>query len=293
MGKTAILGAGKMGVWFVKFCRENGEEVILADRKKEKLSRLGRELGVKTADFTTAVNKADNVVICVSIDAFEEVVKKIAPSIREGQTVVDICSVKEQPVKIMHQYLGKAVILGTHPVFGPGSKGVHNKSYVLTPTNANEEEFAEKYKKWLEKVGARVFIMSPEKHDKLMSIVLGLPHFVGLVACDTLLKQADFLETKKVAGTTYRMLLTLAEATALETPDLFAILQTSLPELEQIEEIFIAKAKEWLKLVKQKDTTALVKKLKNLEAKLVKADGNYEKSYETMYKMLEAVEKQL
>ena len=30
--KTAILGAGKMGVWFAKFCKENGEQVILADR---------------------------------------------------------------------------------------------------------------------------------------------------------------------------------------------------------------------------------------------------------------------
>src|SRR3990172_3668060 len=291
MVKTAILGAGKMGVWFVKFCRENGEEVILADRKPEKLVILGRELEVETADFATAVQRADNVMICVSISAFEDVVKKISASVREGQTVVDICSVKEQPVKIMHQYLGKALILGTHPVFGPGSKGVKHKAYILTPTNPKEQAFAKKYRKWLEQVGARVFIMSPKKHDELMSLVLGLPHFVGLVACDTLLEQAEFPETKKVAGTTYKMLLTLAEATALETPDLFAILQTSLPELGRIEDLFIAKAEEWLTLVKQKDSAALVKKLEQLKAKLVQADRDYEKSYETMYKMLEAAEK--
>ena len=291
MVKTAILGAGKMGVWFVKFCKANGEEVILADRKKEKLVVLGKELDVKTADFASAVKQADNVIICVSISAFEDVVKKIAPSVREGQTVVDICSVKEQPVKIMHQYLGKALILGTHPVFGPGSKSIKHKAYILTPTNAKEQAFAEKYKKWLEQVGARVFIMSPKKHDELMSVVLGLPHFVGLVACDTLLEQAAFAETKKVAGTTYKMLLTLAEATALETPDLFATLQTSLPELGKIEDRFIAKAEEWLSLVKQKDSAALVKKLEQLKAKLVQADRDYEKSYTTMYKMLEAAEK--
>jgi len=290
MVKTAILGAGKMGVWFVKFCRENGEEVILADRKKEKLSRLGKELGVETADFAEAVKKADNVMICVSIDAFEDVVKKIAQSVHEGQTVVDICSVKEQPVNIMHQYIKKGVVLGTHPVFGPGSKGVRNKAYILTPTNAKERIFAAKYKGWLEKVGARIFMMSPKKHDELMSVVLGLPHFVGLVAC-TLLEQSAFLETKKVSGTTYKMLLTLAEATALETPDLFATLQTSLPELGKIENLFIAKAEEWLSLVKQKDSAALVRKLEQLKAKLVQADRDYEKSYETMYKMLEAAEK--
>jgi prephenate dehydrogenase len=291
MVTTAVLGAGKMGVWFVKFCKENGETVILADRNREKLARLGKELEVETADFTEAVKKADNVMICVSINAFEEVVKKIAPAVREGQNVLDICSVKEQPVRIMHQYVKKGLVLGTHPVFGPGSKGVQHKAFILTPTNPAEREFAEKYKGWLEKVGARVFVMAPKKHDELMSIVLGMPHFIGLVACDTLLEQPDFLETKKVAGTTYRMLFTLAEATALETPDLYASLQTSLPEMGKIEEQFIRKAEEWLSLVKRKDSAAIVKRLEQLKAKLMRTDRDFEKSYETMYKMLEAAEK--
>src|SRR4030067_1879345 len=105
----------------------------------------------------------------------------------------------------------------SQPVLGPGSKGVKHKAYILTPTNAKERAFAEKYKGWLEQVGAPVFIMSPKKHDELMSVVLGLPHFIGLVACDTLLEQEDFPETKKVAGTTYRRLFTVAEANALDT----------------------------------------------------------------------------
>jgi prephenate dehydrogenase len=133
--------------------------------------------------------------------------------------------------------------------------------------------------------------MSPKKHDELMSVVLGLPHFVGLVACDTLLEQPDFLETKKVAGTTYRMLFTLAEATALETPDLYASLQTSLPEMGKIEDLFIQKAEEWLNLVKRRDLAAIARKLEELKGKLVQTDGDFEKSYETMYKMLEAAEK--
>jgi prephenate dehydrogenase len=288
--KTAIIGAGKMGVWFAKFCKENGEQVILSSRKKEKLTKIGQELGVETADSVDAVKKADNVIICVPIDAFEEVVKKIAPSVHDGQTVVDICSIKEQPINIMHKYLGKALILGTHPVFGPGSQNVKNKAYILTPTNAKEKAFAEKYKKWLEKVGARVFIMSPKKHDVLMSVVLGLPHFLGLVACDSLLEHADYAETKKVAGTTYRMLFILAEATAMENPELFSSLQFSLPEMEKLEKLVIEKAREWLNLIKQKDPEAVAAKMDLLKSKLMKASRDYEKSYEIMYKMLEAAE---
>ena len=149
---------------------------------------------------------------------------------------MDICSIKESPVKIMHQYIKEATVLGTHPVFGPGSNGVKHKAYVLTPTNSKENELAEHYKLWLEQEDAHVFIMTPKKHDELMSVVLGLPHFLGLVACETLLEQKNLPETKKVAGTTYRMLFTLAEATALETPDLYASVQTNLAELGEIED---------------------------------------------------------
>ena len=290
--KTAVLGAGKMGIWFARFCKEKGDNVILADRKKEKLARLGKELGVETtADFTKAVKAADRIMICVSISSFEEVVKKIGPSVRDGQAVMDICSIKEYPVRVMHENINHGLVLGTHPVFGPGSKGVKQKAYVLTPTNAAEEKYAEGFKKWLEKEEAHVFIMTPKKHDQLMSIVLGLPHFLGLVTCETLLEQKDFPETKQVGGTTYRLLFTLAEATALETPDLYANLQMRLPELERIEDLYVAKAQEWLDLIKQKKPQAIVDRMEQLKAKLLKVDPDLAESYEVMYRMLEATEK--
>jgi prephenate dehydrogenase len=288
--RIAILGAGKMGVYFAKFFLEEGYSVVVADRKKEKLARLKKELAVETADFAEAVKNADRVLICVSISAFEEVVKKISPAVRDGQTVMDICSIKDFPVKTMHKYLKGGLVLGMHPVFGPGSTTIQNKTFVLTPTNSQEEAFAESFKKWLETKKARVFMMPPQKHDELMSVVLGLPHFLGLVACDTLLEQADYPETKAVAGTTYRMLFTLAEVAALENPELFASLQLSLPELEKIENSFIEKAHELLNLIKQKDRAAITNKMEQLKSKLMKTSRDYERSYEIMYKMLEAAE---
>jgi len=279
-----------MGVWFAKFFLAEGYSVVVADRNKGKLSKLKTEIAVETADFADAVQNADRVLICVSISAFEDVVKTISPSIREGQVVMDICSIKDFPVKVMHKHIKTGLVLGIHPVFGPGSKGVKNRAFILTPTAPAEKEFAESFKKWLETKKARVFVMSPKKHDELMSIVLGFPHFLGLVACDTLLEQAGYPETKNVAGTTYRMLLTLAEVTALENPDLFASLQLSLPELEKIESSFIEKAQEWLNLIKQKDPAAITSKMEHLKSKLMKTSRNCGQSYEVMYKMLEAAE---
>src|SRR5512147_1224484 len=122
--RTAVLGAGKMGVWFAKWCKDKGDVVVLADRNPQKLVKLKEELGVQTADFQVAVRGADRVLICVSISSFEETVKKIASAVHPGQPVMDICSIKEFPVNVMHRYLKGALVLGTHPVFGPGSDGV-------------------------------------------------------------------------------------------------------------------------------------------------------------------------
>jgi len=290
--RIAIIGAGKMGVWFAKFFLKEGYSVVVASRNKEKLSKLKRELAVETADFVGAVKNADRVLICVSISAFEDVVKKISPAISKGQVVMDICSIKDYPVKVMHKHVRNGLVLGTHPVFGPGSTSVENKAFILTPTSSQEKEFAESFKKWLETKKARVFVMPPKKHDELMSIVLGLPHFLGLAACETLLEKANYSETKRVAGTTYRMLFTLAEVAALENPELFASLQLNLPELEQLEGAFIEKAHEWLNLIKQRDREAITRKMEQLKAKLMKTSRDYERSYEIMYKMLEAAENQ-
>jgi hypothetical protein len=63
-----------------------------------------------------------------------------------------------------------------------------------------------------------------------------------------------------------------------------------LPELGKIEDLFIAKAQEWLDLIKKKDSRAIIDRMDRLKAKLTKTDSDFAKSYEIMYKMLESTE---
>ena len=289
--RLAIIGAGKMGSWFAKYFRDEGYSVVLASRNQKKLKELGAKLNVETDNFLGAITGADRILICVSINALEEVVKILSPKIRKNQILMDICSIKTYPVDILHKYFPDNLVLGAHPVFGPGSTNLKNKTFVLTPTNSAEKEFAQDFKSWLESKEVHVFLMSPEKHDMLMSVVLGVPHFIGLVACEVLLEQENYSETKNVAGTTFRMLFTLAEVAALEEPELFNSLQYRLPGIMQLESLFISKASEWLELIKKKDSVAISNKMKQLKAKLKKNCANYEHSYEVMYKMLESSER--
>jgi len=286
---VAIIGAGKMGRWFTRFFLEQGDHIIVSSRSKEKLLKIRAEFGVKIADNVNAVKNADRVLICVPIENFEDVVKEIHSHIRPNQVVMDICSIKEIPVKIMHKYIRTGTTLGTHPVFGPGVKNIKNENFILTPTNNKEKVFAEEFKSWLEARQANVFIMSPRKHDQLMSVVLGLPHFLGLVVCDTLLDYGNFLEMKKVAGASYKMLLTLAEAVASEETKSYTNLQMNLPNVEKIEGLFFEKSREWLDVVKRKDKVAFANKMELVKTKLMKVNPDYVKSYEVMHMLLDAM----
>jgi prephenate dehydrogenase len=283
--KVAIIGAGKMGRWFTRFFLEEGDSVIVSSRSQEKLLNLRKEFGVEIADNIGAVKKAERVLICVPIENFEEVLREISSHVRPDQVIMDICSIKEGPVKMMHKYIKAGITLGTHPVFGPGVESIENQNFVLTPTNDEDKRFAEHFKSWLEKRQVNVFIMSPREHDELMSVVLGFPHFLGLVVCDTLLDYPNFLETKKVAGTSHRMLLTLAEAIASEETEFYTSLQMNLPKIEEIEVLFLKKCEEWLNIVKRKDRMAFASKMELVKAKLRQLSPGYARSYEVMHRL--------
>jgi len=180
--KVAIIGGtGKMGRWFTKFFLEEADQVVISGRNKEKLAKMKSEFGVEVGDNLNAVKSADRVLISVPIDNFETVIKEIHSHVRPNQVIMDICSVKEFPVKMMHKYIKTGVTLGTHPLFGPNVESIQNQNFVITPTSNEEERFANDFKKWLEERHVNVSVMSPKKHDELMSVVLGLPHFIGVL----------------------------------------------------------------------------------------------------------------
>jgi prephenate dehydrogenase len=197
-------------------------------------------------------------------------VKEIGSQVQANQVVMDIGSVKEQPVKVMHKYIRAGITLGTHPMFGPMTTSIKNQNFVVTPTDAKEREFARTFTHWLEERQGKVSILSPRKHDELMSLVLGLSHFVGVVVGDTLVDQKEFTETLGVTGPSYRQLLALTENTLGQDPDFYATLQMTLPGLERIEESLCQKALDLLEIVRGKDAKSFARKMSALQDSMKK-----------------------
>lgn len=286
--KIAIVGgSGKMGQWFARFLLQDGQQVIITGRNEEKLLEVKQQLEVETSTNLEAVKQADVILISVPIDNFEQVVQQIAPHTHSGQAIVDITSVKVLPVEIMHQHIKTGVTLGTHPVFGPGAKDISNQNFVLTPTNEKETTLAQKIKGYLEAKGAKVTLMNPKEHDEIMTVILGLSHFIAIVSADTLLSSGKFQRMQEIGGTTYKVLLTLIESVISEDPELYVSLQMNLPKMAEIEELFQRNSKTWAAIVRNRDRQEFVKKMSALRIELQKSDPDFHKAYENMYKLIE------
>ena len=286
--RVAVIGAGKMGRWFTRLFNNEGFSVVVSSRTQSKAEALRTEFGAEVAHSNIdALDGADWILVCVSLDSLEPVLLEIGSHVRPGQVVIDIGSIKEIPVNLLHKHVEHGVTLGSHPVFGPGAKSLEGQNFVLTPVNEKEQRFAGEFRGWLEARGATVAVMSPRKHDMLMSLVLGFPHFVGLVTGDTLMNNSDFVDAKAVGGATYKLLLTLAESVSSEEPGFYSNLHMSLPEMEKIEGLFLEKVEEWLRLVKSKDCAGFSRKMEQVKKRLKELDPEYEDAYRVMYRFLD------
>jgi len=289
--KIAIIGgSGKMGRWLADFLLKEGHEVVITGRNREKLEEARVQLGVSiTTDNTEAVREADRILLSVSIDSFKDVVRQVAPYVRSGQVVIDVTSTKAIPVEIMHRYIKNGLVLGAHPLFGPGAKSVSRQNFVLTPIGEEETALAGKVKSYLEARGAMVALMTPREHDDMMSLVLGLSHFVAIVSADTLLSVGKLHPMETAGSSTYKVLLTLIESVLSEDPELYASIQMNLPRVAEFERLFQARAGEWKDLVENRDKSGFARRMKSLKERLEQDTPNFFKAYENMYRIIEGL----
>jgi len=98
LGKTiAFLGAGNMAEALVKGLLRAGVatpgEILLTDRRKDRLAELEKRFGVKTStDNLAAVRQAGIVVLSVKPQVMNKVLAEVAPAIDASKLVISIAA---------------------------------------------------------------------------------------------------------------------------------------------------------------------------------------------------------
>lgn len=290
INNVAIIGgSGKMGQWFARFLTQEGKEVTLIGRNLAKLEEVKSKLDVSVSTHVDDIRLADAVIISVPVDYFEETVKQMGTHTLHHQLIFDVTSIKTLPVEMMHRYIVKGQILGTHPVFGPGARSLANQNFVLTPTTPEETKLAHKVEDFLKIREAKVQVMTPEEHDSMMSVILGLAHFIAIVSADSLSGLEQLKKMESIGGITYKVLWTLVESVISEDPGLYASLQMNLPQLPQIQQRFLKNCTEWTELVKNKDRQEFIRRIKAIRSQLEAKSADFGKAYDNMYKIAEGL----
>jgi prephenate dehydrogenase len=94
---------------------------------------------------------------------------------------------------------------------------------------------------------------------------------------------------RAVSGSTYKVLLTLAEGVLSQDPEFCASLQMSLPKMAEVRELFQRSLETWAALVENKDRQGFLKRMTALKDRLEKVDPDFHKAYENMYKIIEGL----
>ncbi|MBT7609519.1 MAG: prephenate dehydrogenase/arogenate dehydrogenase family protein [Bacteriovoracaceae bacterium] len=202
--KVGLIGFGRLGRLISKYITQDSDLIIydLNDVKKDV-----EALGARYGNLEEAC-QCQIVIPAVPISSFEVVIKEISPLIKKDALVIDVCSVKENPSKIMLEHLPSSVsILATHPMFGPDSarKTLFGSKIVLCPVRIEDKAYQD-LKFYLEGHGMKVIVASPETHDKEISHSLLLTHFIGrtlmeLGAKDLNIDTKGYRRLMKILGT--------------------------------------------------------------------------------------------
>lgn len=134
-----------------------------------------------TASSLEEVCQQPFVVVCVPISAMTPTLRQIAPLLREKTVVIDVCSVKIEPLQWMRDNLPPDVyILGTHPMFGPDSAAdsLTDRKLVLCRERIPQPLY-DRVRRYLVAKELMVIETTPEDHDRQIAISLSLTHFIG------------------------------------------------------------------------------------------------------------------
>ncbi len=212
MNSLGIIGFGDFGQLIAKHLRKNFS-ISVYDKKNKRTA--AKKIGVNFA-LLKEVCSSDVIVLSVPIRALEPVLRRISSLLKQGCLVVDICSVKEYPVRLMNRILPKNVeIIGTHPLFGVVSakEGIKGFDIVVCPVRTSrKKEFVNFLSNTL---GLNVIIMAPLEHDKEIAKTQVFAQFIGRILMDAGVKK------EKLTFKSYECLLDLKSMIEVNTPELF------------------------------------------------------------------------
>ena len=285
MKNILIIGCGLLGSSVLRSIHKNklADKVYIYEKSKKNISRIKnlKLPGKVVSTLKEAVTKSNFIIFCTPMSEYKNIIMKINNYISPNTLITDVGSSKIESSKIIKKFLKKGIAwTSSHPIAGSEVSGPqHGKSNmfegrwcILIKEKNTFKKNLNSLKKFWEKIGSKVTIMSPEKHDKIFSITSHLPHLIAY----NLVKSAQDFEKKqsydliKYSAGGLRDFSRIAASNEIMWRDIFF---NNNKNISNAIDLFIKNLKSFKSDIKSKNNKSIINKLiqtKKVRSKIIK-----------------------
>ena len=206
MKKILIIGCGLLGSSLLRRIKKNkiAKKIYIYEKSKANILKI-RKLklpGIIVNKLQDGVIKSDLIILCTPMSEYKNLILKMNKFLSPKNVITDIGSSKLEVSKIIKKFLRKDIFwTSSHPIAGSEVSGpehgkqdlFENKWCILIKEKKTNQKHLTFLNKFWKKIGSKVALMTPEKHDKIFSITSHLPHLIAY----NLVKSAQDFEKKQ------------------------------------------------------------------------------------------------
>ena len=292
MKNVLIIGCGLLGSSLLRRIHKKklAKKIFVYEKSITNIAKIKKLKlpGVIVKTLKEGIINSDLIIFCTPMSEYKRLIIKINKFIKPNTLITDVGSSKIETTKIIKKSLKKDLSwIQSHPIAG---------SEVSGPEYGKENIFVDKWcvlikdknikkihlnilSKFWKKIGSKVVVMTPEKHDKIFSITSHLPHLIAY----NLVKSAQDFEKKqnfgliKYSAGGLRDFSRIAASNEIMWRDIFFNNQKNISKAI---DLFIKNLSAFKKDINAKNNKSILKKLaqtKKVRSKIIKLKQDIDK----------------
>ena len=292
MKNILIVGCGLLGSSLLRRIKKKkmANKIYIYEKSRSNIAKIKKLKlpGTILKKLEDGVVKSNLIILCTPMSEYKNLILKMNKFLTPNTIVTDIGSSKIESSKIIKKFLRKDIFwTQSHPISGSEVSGpehgkqdiFENKWCVLIKEKNTKKNHLEFLNKFWKKIGAKVVVMSAEKHDKIFSITSHLPH---LIAYNLVMSAQDFEKKQKYDLIKYsagglRDFSRIAASNEIMWRDIFFNNQKNISKAI---DLFVKNLKSFKKDINSKNNNSILNKLtqtKKVRTKIIKLKQDIDK----------------
>ena len=285
MKNILIIGCGLIGSSLLRSIADKkiAKKIFIYEKSKSNIIKIKKlKLPCEiTSDFKKIIPNLDLIIFCTPLSEYEKVILKINKYLLPKTIITDVGSSKEKSMELIKKKLKKGIFwTSSHPIAGSEVSGpdhgvknlFHNKWCILIKEKNTNRKHLETLSKFWKKIGSKVSIMDPKKHDTVFSMTSHLPHLIAynLVKTATDFEKQQGYELIKFSAGGLRDFSRIAASNEIMWRDIFFNNQKNITKVVNL---FIKNLLSFKNDIQSKNNKSIIKKLvdtKKVRKKIIK-----------------------